>query len=121
MIAYDGNGVIVAWGPANSTTSIDVSVQGQTNEMLEVDAWKVLYVTVWIRNTYTPLYGRTLALTDHWLNMTSFVVESWEQIFPHFLSYYSSERIANRFRWEVEKWIWTKQNGWEPDDSQMGM
>ena len=113
FIQYDEHGVIVEWGPPNATTLVDVCVEGQTNQVLRVDAWKVLYVKVWIRNIYRPTQ---FACVSRWEHMCSFVVERWDQVFPHFELFYGSAGIANRFKWDVERWLWTSQNGWEPDD-----
>ena len=100
FIQYDQHGVIVEWGPANATTLVDVCVEGQTNRVLRVDAWKVLYVKVWIRNIYRDTQ---LASVSHWQHMFSFFVERWDQVFPHFELFYGSGGIANRFKWEVER------------------
>ena len=112
FIQYDEHGVIVEWGPPNATTLVDVCVEGQTNQVLRVDAWKVLYVKVWIRNTD---HDTPFASVSHWQQAFSFVVERWDQVFPHFDRFYLSAGIANRWKWEVETWLWTSQNGWEPD------
>ena len=99
MLAYDQRDVIVEWEPANATTLVDVCVEGQTNRVLRVDAWKVLYVKVWIRIIHrdTPF-----ASVSHWQHTSSFVVENWDQVFTHFQMFYGSAGIVNRFKWEVE-------------------
>ena len=119
MLAYDVKGAVALWGLPNAKTSIDVREQGQPNQKIEVDAWKVLYVSVWIRDTEPQIDPRAIAPTTHWMQHFSFVVERWDQIFPFFRKYCRSQEVANRFSWEVERWIWTRQKGWEPDDSQM--
>ena len=99
MIQYDGDGVITEWGPANTRTLVDHDVQGR---VLEVDAWMVLYVTVCTHNNDCD----TLAEEEHWQKRSSFVVERWDQIFAHFEWFYGSAGIANRLKWEVERWLW---------------
>ena len=104
VLQYDEHGVITAFRPANATTLVDDR---------RVDAWKVLNVTVWIRNTHCDT---RFALKKDWQVAFRFVVERWDQIIPHFERYHRRVGIANRFKWEVERFLWTSQNGWEPAD-----
>ena len=113
LIQYDEHGVVTEWGPTNAKTLVDVYVQGQSNHVLPVDAWKVLNVTVLIRNTHCDT---RFALKKDWQVAFSFVVERWDQIFPHFERFHRRVGIASRFKWEVERFLWTSQNGWEPAD-----
>ena len=115
LIQYDDRGVITDWGPANATTLIEVYEPGAAtnNQVLQVDAWKVFFVTVWIRNSD---FDTPLASTPSWQILPSFSLERWDQILPHFERFHTSAGIARRFQWGVEGWLWPSQNGWEPDD-----
>ena len=122
VMIYDGDGEIVEWGRANTTMLQDfVFDEGEPEEELEserrgirtVEAWRVLYVHVSIRNIWAPTH---LAVPDYWTHYVSYCVERWDQIVPHLNDFYASVGVANRFRWEVEPWLWTQQDGWEPED-----
>ena len=118
LIIYDDVGEIVDWGPANTTMLQEYDVwtfRGvpMTRGLREVAAWRVLYVHVWVRNIDRITQ---VAVPEYWTHYRSYCVERWEQIVQHVNDYYASGGVANRYSWEVEAWLWTEQDGWEPED-----
>ena len=102
LIQYDECGAIIGWGDANATTLVDVP---DTPPVLRVEARSVLYVSVSMRNNCRA----------EWKEVASFMVEHWEQTYPHFLRY-RCNIVAPYCKWDIENWIWTRQNGWQPED-----
>ena len=111
FIEYDEHGDTIRWGQANATAMLDV---GGESSVIRVEVWSVLRVTIWLRNNER---NTEIAVVCAWQESANFMVERWEHIYPHYLKYYASAGIANRWKWEVERWIWTRENGWQAQDN----
>ena len=108
-IEYDCYGRFLRWGPPNHTTLIDLY-----DRVYRVNAWSVLAVTVFHRNND---HDTRFSLVSHWQYCADFIVERWDQIWPHFREFFPTAGFANRFRFDnIERWIWTSETNWQPAD-----
>ena len=110
-IEYDENGRFLRWGPPNHREVL--FGDGRPYHVVPVHAWRVIHVTVWCRRFDDVT---RLSSDSNWGVYEEFIVERMDQVWVHFSDFFLSGGIANRFRFDIERWIWTAENHWEPHD-----
>ena len=105
---YDGHQPIlrvVEWGPGTSGHLVDLE-----EGVLAVEGWEVLWVDAYVRGYKLGDAGWG---DSPW---ATFPVLQWSEIPNVFESFFATGGLYTRVSFHVEKWIWTRECGWECDD-----
>ena len=100
IMQRDRSGEFVDRGPPNDKCVVQIG-----DSVQKVDAWKLLWVQVCVRDTLTHITG--------WPSYQSFWADTWSIIPVLFDTYHG---IYHRAQFKVECWFWTNENKWEIDD-----
>ena len=103
---------VVDWGSPNSTELVDTIFEWGGRiypTIMEVPAWRMFRVRTWITNNRFPTRFATInvwrELEPHWVD---------EQRLLAFLRTWSG--VADRWKWEIERWVYTAEDGWQPSE-----
>ena len=104
-LTYDEEGDVEDWGAAN-----DNDVVWIRGGAISVPCWRLVRVSVWIRN----FAGRSPHHGDHgWWYYLDFWAGSWSAVHPVFAIFFSTGGWYHRVRLECEEFQWTAEEGWD--------
>ena len=105
LFQRNADGAVIGWGNPDGKALVQVGMS-----IRQVDAWSVFWVDAYV------IYARDTLPPPQGMHYHTYAVDDDTMIRTVFDAYFGNAGVYKRVRFTSEEWIWTEEEGWEPED-----